>query len=224
MSGIYKEINGVIRRAGQGFIGIDGKARRISKGYIGVNGKAREFWGRVVLPIPTPVNLAPAWRGLAITPEWNNYDSTIMTMSGETSATAVGNHTVTFAIIDPDNYVFANGEITASATWQIMKTTVNFWGDTIIMAFVGGVKNWDVLVRNSDNLVINPGALSCTAYTSDTSKAVINGITTHNGYVRVQIRGIAPTGSGGRISATILIRETENTYINSWTQPLEVRQ
>lgn len=58
---------------------------------------------------------------------WNsNYDSTKMTVSGNTGTNA-GSYTATFAIIDSSNYQWSDGSITnKTSTWSIGKATGSF--------------------------------------------------------------------------------------------------
>lgn len=57
--------------------------------------------------------------GTAKTPTWVGFDSSIMTVSGDTSATNAGNHTVTFTLID-NRYSWLDGTNTPKqVTWSI---------------------------------------------------------------------------------------------------------
>jgi hypothetical protein len=62
------------------------------------------------------------YTGSSLTPQWNNFDSQKLSISGETSAIAAGSHTAQFT--PTSNYAWSNGGTeTRAATWSIAKAT-----------------------------------------------------------------------------------------------------
>jgi len=75
---------------------------------------------QAVLSNPSQKN-TPTYSGSSITPEWNNYDSTKMSISGTTTSVNAGTFNVTFTITN-DNYKFSGGN-TYATTWKINKAS-----------------------------------------------------------------------------------------------------
>lgn len=77
----------------------------------------------ISVPIPTQKN-TPTYDGTSKTPEWNNYDSTKMEMTGDTSGlNAKTNYTVTFTLAY--GYVFPDGTNEAVVTWTINRAVID---------------------------------------------------------------------------------------------------
>lgn len=73
---------------------------------------------RAKVPAPTAVNSVFEYTGEKQSPQWNNYDAEVMTMSGEYEASASGTHTVKFAL--KANYEWTDGTTDdRTITWRI---------------------------------------------------------------------------------------------------------
>lgn len=85
------------------------------------NTTANVSWviNRATTAIPLQTNV-PTYDGNAKTPEWNNYDSSKMSVS-VTPQTNAGSYSATFTI--NSNYLFADGSTTKNVSWAINKAS-----------------------------------------------------------------------------------------------------
>lgn len=74
--------------------------------------------------IPT-VSKNPEYSGSSVSPILANYSASTVVLSGDTSKIAVGNYTIIFNLVNPSNYQWSDGSISAkSAPWSIIKKYV----------------------------------------------------------------------------------------------------
>lgn len=70
-------------------------------------------------------NKTLTYTGSVLTPTWSGYDSSLMTVSGNTSGTGAGTYTATFALKDKVNYRWSDGSTSdKSVNWTISKASV----------------------------------------------------------------------------------------------------
>lgn len=75
---------------------------------------------------PTLITSTYSYSGSTITPQYYGYDSTKETVSGNVSASSVGNYSITFSIIDTANYQWAdNTTASVSRSWSIVVKAVS---------------------------------------------------------------------------------------------------
>lgn len=83
-----------------------------------------EKFTKEIFPIPTQVGTL-TYNGSVQSPVWNNYNSSYMTVTGQTSGTDAGTYTVTFSLNDPEKYVWANYTTDDKVVkWNIQKAMV----------------------------------------------------------------------------------------------------
>lgn len=121
----------------------------------------------IKLNVPT-VSKNPVYTGSTLNPTWSGYDSSLMTISGDTSGTNAGTYTATFALKDKVNYTWADGTTAdKSVTWTIGKAQASITLDK------------SSVVLNSDNLsetvtFSSVGMKSVIVMSSDTSVATVS--------------------------------------------------
>ena len=70
-------------------------------------------------------NKTLTYTGSVLTPTWSGYDSSLMTVSGNTSGTNAGTYTATFTLKDKVNYRWSDGSTSdKSVNWTIGKASV----------------------------------------------------------------------------------------------------
>ena len=100
---------------------------------------------QVMVAIPTLASAAYVYSGDAYTPVINNLDESIMTVSGTTSATNVGNYTITCMLKDTTNYRWADYSTSAkNLPWSIVKLDVRVPVSTLEMTYTGSVITPDI--------------------------------------------------------------------------------
>lgn len=214
MSGIYKEINGVIRPVKQAYVGVNGVARKVFGGYIGVNDKARIFWDETVLPVPTAQTLTLPWgAGNQRQPYWIGYDENLMTMGGTISAEERGTYTTTFEIINKDKYIFENRSFFASVTWQIVKAHVGFEIRRYATMNVGkeGICTINMWAEGSRAWALDTNRLSIRAQVQNTGIAVINRTQRLDPAFVTYLNGV----SAGITYLNVSVYESENNYAHA---------
>lgn len=71
------------------------------------------------------VNESFTYTGSVLTPTWSNYDSSIMTIGGNTSGANAGTYSATFSLKDKVNYRWSDGSTSdKSVNWSIGKASV----------------------------------------------------------------------------------------------------
>lgn len=143
------------------------------------------------------------YTGNALTPTWDNYNPTQLTIGGTTSETNVGTYTATFT--PTANYKWYDNTTTAkNATWAIQKTNCNLTVSPTSVTLTAENPSITVDVdRDGDGTI----TVTC----SDTSVATVefaNGEITVNGV------------KTGQATITVSVAETSNYAAASLTLPL----
>ena len=75
------------------------------------------------------------FNGNTQTPSWNNYNASIISISGTTSAASAGTYTTTFTLNDSKNYSWADGTTTAAhtVTWTINQAAFTLTANDVYM-------------------------------------------------------------------------------------------
>lgn len=78
----------------------------------------------IAISIPS-ANESFTYTGSVLTPTWSNYDSSLMSISGNTSGTSAGTYSATFSLKDKVNYRWSDGSTSdKSVNWTIGKASV----------------------------------------------------------------------------------------------------
>lgn len=147
---------------------------------------------------------APVYTGSAITPAWSGYDSSLMSISGETSGINAGSYTAKFSLKDKVNYTWADGTTAdKSVAWSIGKAQAS-----ITLDKTGVVLNGDKLSETVN--ISSVGMTSIMAMSSDMTVATVS----LNGNVLTISSVDETTGT-----ATIVINGTVDSNYNAPEYP-----
>ncbi len=181
---------------------------RISKpGYTTVTGSNSVSISEKSVTIPTQSGTL-TYNATSQSPSWNNYDSSIMTLSGTTSGTEAGNYTATFILKDKNNYKWASDTTDDQiVNWTIATNSVN--NTSIIISggtgssssdfrYTGSAVNPTITVKIGNN-VVNSANYTVTYSNSATLTSNLIRV----GVVTVTITGRGSLTSSGTTTFTI---------------------
>lgn len=130
--------------------------------------------------VPTVTDTTQYYTGSAKSPTISSYDTTLINMTGTTSATENGSYTITFTLNDPINYIWNDGtSANKTVTWTINDYIVNgvkivSWengSDADIVAMVNAGKNGTIDLTDYWNLgeerQVTLNAISATSTITD---------------------------------------------------------
>lgn len=117
---IYIGVGAKARKVKKMYLGVGGVARTVKHGFVGVENIARMFFQNAI-PVAYPTQAGiPAYTGSQLSPVWNNYDDTQITIGGIYKATNAGTYEATFT--PKDGYCWPDGTTSAiSVEWNIEK-------------------------------------------------------------------------------------------------------
>ena len=147
------------------------------------------------------------YTGSSQNPNWNNYDSTKMTIGGSSNGTNAGNYTITFT--PKENYIWSDGtQSTKSTTWNIGKAN-----GTISLSETNG----NVLRGENKNITI----------TNNLSGGTLSATSGNNNIATVNVSGNIVTINGvseGNTTITITSAETDNFFSSSTVYNITVEE
>lgn len=109
------------------------------------------------------------YSGSALTPTWNNYDSSQLTISGETSATTAGTHYATFT--PTANYRWSDGTTTGKqVAWTIGKASGYSSISPTSLTLNGSAKTGSITVTR-----YGTGAITATSSNTDIATVSVSG-------------------------------------------------
>ena len=156
------------------------------------------------LNVPTVSSTTKTYNGTSQGPNYSGYDSTKMSVSGD-KATNAGNYTITFSILDKNNYQWNDGTTTDKSTsWTIEKAN-----PIIVLSATQGSVTAGSTTTFTASATSGAGTLRVSSSNSSIATATIS-----NGTVTVT--GVAAG------SATITVTSDSSTNYNSKSATFEV--
>lgn len=115
-------VNGFYKEVTEGFITLSGSHKKIVEAFATIDGKYKKIWETTnYVKVPKQIN-SLTYNKTTLYPTWENYDNTLMTISGTTSATDAGTYYVTFDLIDKETCVWEDGTTDSkTVSWSISK-------------------------------------------------------------------------------------------------------
>lgn len=175
---------------------------KLSYGYLFPDGtdEARVKWTidrAVISALPTQTGTLVA-DGTSKTPNWNGYDTSKMTIGGDTSGTAAGEYTATFT--PTSNYKWSDGSTGGkTASWTIGKAVNSVTNSPSSIVLKSSAKTATFTVNRKGNGTI-------TATSNNTSVAKIKSINQSTGVVTVE----SVNDTTGTAKITVKVAEGTN--------------
>lgn len=156
---------------------------------------------REEIPIPT-LTTSLTYNGQAQTPAWNNYDSTKIDISGDTTGTNAGNYSTTFSV--KAGYKWDDGsDAPKTIEWSIGKATPTLSLNPKSLSLVNTTPKTSAVTYNGD------GVLSVQSNGAGIATANLSGTT-------ITVTGVAEG------STTVTVTASAGTNYNSATTTLSV--
>ncbi|MCM1059098.1 MAG: DUF6273 domain-containing protein [Eubacterium sp.] len=149
----------------------------------------RKLTSAATTPVPNGIF---TYTGSEITPIWNGYDSSKLTIGGTTKATKAGTYTAEFT--PKGNYTWSDGtNNTVSVQWSICKAACS-------------------VTLNKSSVSLNTATLTSSVSVTKSGDGIVTAITSNNGVAAVSVSGNTVTITGkGNGNATVIVNVAEGT-------------